>query len=157
MFRLSPEGEEFVKMELKRYEDRRSAIIPALFRVQKENGGWVSPDCVAYLSQVMDLPTVYIEEVMSFYTMFNRKPVGRYHVQVCTNLSCAMNGGRELLDHLCEEFKTPKGTVSADGKFTFSQVECLGSCGTAPMMQVNEDYHENLTEKTEVVLLRRMK
>jgi NADH-quinone oxidoreductase subunit E len=157
MFRLSPEGEEFVKMELKRYEDRKSAIIPALYRVQKENGGWVSNESVAYLSQIMDLPEVYIEEVLSFYTMFNRKPVGRYHVQVCTNVSCAMNGGRELLDHLCEEFKTAKNTVSADGKFTFTNVECLGSCGTAPMMQVNADFHENLTEKSAAELLRKMK
>src|SRR5690242_2175321 len=101
MFRMSPEGEAFVKNELKRYEDRRSAVIPALFRVQKENGGWVSPDCVAYLSTLMDLPQVYIEEVLTFYTMFNRKPVGKYHVQVCTNISCAMNGGRELFYHLC--------------------------------------------------------
>lgn len=157
MFRLSPAGEDFVKVELKRYEDRKSAIIPVLFRVQKENGGWVSPDCVAYLANLMDLPDKDIEEVLSFYTMFNRKPVGQFHVQVCTNVSCAMNGGRELLDHLCEEFKTSLGTVSADGRYTFSQVECLGSCGTAPMMQVNDDYHENLTNDSAAELLRRMK
>jgi len=157
MFRLSSEGEAFVKSELKRYEDPHSAIIPALYRVQKENGGWVSPDCVRYLAQLMDLPDAHIEEVLTFYTMFNKKPVGKYHVQVCTNVSCAMNGGRELLQHLCAEFKTSPDSVSPDGRYTFSQVECLGSCGTAPMMQVNDEYLENLTNDKAVELLRRMK
>jgi NADH-quinone oxidoreductase subunit E len=157
MFRLSPEGEAFVKKELSRYEDRRSAIIPALYRVQKENGGWVSAECVTYLSKAMDLPESYIEEVLTFYTMFNRKPVGKFHVQVCCNISCAMNGGRELMNSLCSTFKTEPGAVSSDGRYTFSAVECLGSCGTAPMMQVNDDYYENLTEQSAVEILRGLK
>lgn len=157
MFRLSPEGEEFVKKELKRYEDRHSAIIPALYRVQDENGGWVSPEAVHYLSGLMDLPQTHIEEVLKFYTMFNQRPVGKYHVQVCTNISCSMNGGRELMNRLCQEFKTEENQVSADGRFTFTRVECLGSCGTAPMMQVNDEYHENLTEEKACKLLQGMK
>jgi NADH-quinone oxidoreductase subunit E len=157
MFQLSADGEKFVKSELKRYEDPHSAIIPALYRVQKENGGWVSPECVAYLAKLMDLPDSHIEEVLTFYTMFNKKPVGKYHVQVCTNISCAMNGGRELLDHLCQEFRTDEGAISTDKRFTFTRVECLGSCGTAPMMQVNDDYHENLTHDSATQLLKGLK
>lgn len=157
MFKLSAEGEAFVKKELGRYEDRHSAIIPALYRVQTENGGWVSKDCVAYLSQLMDLPEGAIEEVLTFYTMFNQKPVGKLHVQVCANISCAMNGGRELAAHLSEELGVKENEVSADGRYTITRVECLGSCGTAPMMQVNDNYYENLTPEKAVKLLREMK
>ena len=144
MFTLSPEGAEFVKKELTRYETPYSAIIPALFRVQREQG-WVAPEAVPYLSKLMSLPEAHINEVLYFYTMFNKKPVGKLHVQVCTNISCAMNGGRELAEQLCKHFGVQPGEVSGDGKVTISKVECLGSCGTAPMMQVNDTYVESLT------------
>jgi len=157
MFELSPEGMEFVKKEMDRYETKRSAIIPCLFCVQKENKGWVSSECVTYLAELMDVPEKWVNEVRTFYTMFNQKPVGKYHVQVCCNISCAMNGGRELAKQLNDTFDTPFGETSADGKFTFSKVECLGSCGTAPMMQVNEDYHENLSFEKAERLLRGLK
>lgn len=157
MFKLSAEGEAFVKKELDRYEDRHSAIIPSLYRVQSENDGWVSQDCVAYLSQLMDLPEAAIEEVLTFYTMFNRKPVGKLHVQVCTNISCSMNGGRELASYLCDKLDVKPGEVSADGRYTVSKVECLGSCGTAPMMQVNDNYYENLTPEKALETLQNMK
>ena len=157
MFELSKEGAAFVKTELNRYEDRKSAIIPSLYRVQKENGGWVSPESVTYLSRLMDLPESAINEVLSFYTMFNRQPVGRYHVQVCCNVSCAMNGGRELADHICNTFSIKDGEISKDGRFTVSRVECLGACDKAPMMQVNETYHEGLTEQKAVEILQGLK
>src|SRR6185312_8778440 len=97
MFKLPPEAEAFVKSEATRYETKYSAIIPSLFRVQKDNG-WVPPEAVPALSQLLGLPEAHINEVLYFYTMFNKKPVGKLHVQVCTNISCAMNGGRELAD-----------------------------------------------------------
>ncbi len=156
MFELSAKGKEFVKKELGRYESRDSAIIPCLYLVQSENGGWVSDEAIEHLSQLMDIPFARIHEVCTFYTMFNRKPVGKYHVQVCTNISCAMNGGRELMNHLCKTFHAVPGEVSKDGRFTFSAVECLGSCGTAPMMQVNDRYLENLTTDSAVKLLEKM-
>jgi NADH-quinone oxidoreductase subunit E len=157
MFKLSKAGEDFVRKELTRYEDRRSAIIPALFCAQKENGGWVSPEAITYLSQLMDMPVAWIEEVFTFYTMFNKEPVGRYHVQVCCNVSCAMAGGRELADHLCKTFDMKDGEISKDGRFTVSRVECLGACDRAPMMQVNDDFLENLTPQSAVELLQQMK
>ncbi len=156
MFKLSDEGNKFVQKELSRYESRRSAILPCLYRAQKENGGYVTPEVVSELSRLMDLPEVQINEVLSFYTMYNKKPVGKFHVQVCCNISCAMNGARELYSHLLKEFKAEDDKLTADGNFTFSRVECLGSCGTAPMMQVNEDYHENLTGDQAVRLLKNM-
>ena len=144
MFKLSAEGQDFVKKELTRYETPYSAIIPALYRVQKENG-WVPEEAVSHLSQLMNIPAAHINEVLHFYTMFNKKPVGRLHVQVCVNISCAMNGARELADSLCKRFNVKYDEVSADKKITISRVECLGSCGTAPMLQVNDKYLENLT------------
>ena len=154
MFKLSDEGLEFVKKELQRYETKRSAIIPCLYKVQEENNGWISDECIAYLSEVMKLPESWINEVFHFYTMFNKKPVGKLHVQVCNNISCCMNGGRELADYIEKKFDVATGEVSADGKVSVSRVECLGSCGTAPMMQVNDQYFENLTPESAVQLLK---
>ena len=139
-FQLSEEGLDFVKKELTRYETKRSAILPCLYRVQKENGGWVSPEAVSYLSKVMEIPEAYINEVLLFYTMYNKKPVGKLHIQVCCNLSCAMNGGRELMEQLCDSFNVKEGEISADEAVTISRVECLGACDIAPMAQVNDKY-----------------
>lgn len=157
MFELSLEGQDYVKKELVRYETKRSAILPCLYRAQKENGGWVSPEVVKYLSEVMEVPEAQIEEVRTFYTMFNSHPVGKYHVQVCCNISCSLNGGRELMSALLQEFNAREDELTSDGKFTFTRVECLGSCGTAPMMQVNEDYHEDLNISKSIEILKGLK
>jgi len=156
MFKLSHEGEDFVKKEMARYETKRSAVIPCLYRVQKENGGWVSAECIAYLAELMDLPSAWISEVVHFYTMFNKEPVGKLHVQVCNNITCCMLGGRELTDHICKEFEVKPEEVTADGNVSVSKVECLGSCGTGPMMQVNDDYFENLTPESAVKIIKEM-
>lgn len=157
MFQLSPEGIKEIKNELGRYEARESAIIPSLYIAQKENKGWISPEVITALSELMEIPASKINEVFKFYTMFNQKPVGKHHVQVCTNISCALEGGRELARHICRELKTKKDEVTADGRFSISNVECLGSCGTAPMMQVNDRYYENLTPESAMNILRGMK
>lgn len=157
MFQLSQEGLGQVKKELARYETKESAIIPALYIAQKENKGWVSDDVIRHLAKVMDIAESKITEVFTFYTMFNQKPVGRYHVQVCDTLSCHISGAPELMKHLCKELRVGLDQVSGDGKFTVSRVECLGSCGTAPMMQVNDAYHENLTPESAMNLLRGLK
>lgn len=157
MFKLSDKGLEEVKKELNRYEARESAIIPSLYIAQKENNGFITPEVIKYLSNVMDLPESRINEVFKFYTMFNQKPVGKFHVQVCTNISCALEGGREMANHICHELGVQYDQMTTDGRFTVSRVECLGSCGTAPMMQVNDTYYENLTPETAMNLLRGMK
>jgi NADH-quinone oxidoreductase subunit E len=156
-FQLSPVGLAEVQKELKRYETKESAIIPSLYIAQRENKGWINVAVIRELSRVMDIPEARINEVFKFYTMFNQKPVGKYHVQVCTNISCSLEGGRELVAHLCKELGTRTGEVTKDGRFTISRVECLGSCGTAPMMQVNDNYYEKLTPESAMNLLREMK
>lgn len=157
MFELSAEGVQKVKKEMTRYESVDSAIIPSLYVAQKENKGWINDDVIRALAKVMALPEAKINEVFTFYTMFNQKPVGRYHVQVCATLSCHVNGAQDLIHHMCRELKVKMNQVTADGKFTISRAECLGSCGTAPMMMVNEDYHENLTPESAMNLLRSLK
>ncbi|MDE0151737.1 MAG: NAD(P)H-dependent oxidoreductase subunit E [Bdellovibrionales bacterium] len=137
MFKLSPEGIEFVKKEMVRYETKLSAVIPCLYRVQDENEGWISPECVAYLSRLMDLGESEIYEVLTFYTMFNQKPVKPLHVQVCCNVSCAMQGSRKILEELKKQ---------NNSNVTLSAVECLGSCDTAPVLQINrEPYMEKVS------------
>ncbi len=157
MFQLSADGLAEVKKELNRYETKESAIIPSLYIAQKENNGWISPDVIHHLSEVMDIPESKINEVFRFYTMFNQKPVGKYHIQVCANISCALEGGRELADYICKELKVKVDELTEDGRFTVSRVECLGSCGTAPMMQVNDRYYENLTNESAMNILRGLK
>lgn len=157
MFKLSPEGESFVKSELARYETKESAIIPSLYQVQKENEGWVPPEAIQYLGTLMGLPVSRINEVFHFYTMFNKEPVGKYHVQVCCNVACAMAGTREMIEDFCKDYGVDENEMTKDKKFTFTRVECLGACDKAPMMQVNDDYYEGLTLDSAKKILREFK
>ena len=145
MFQLANERVEKIKSEMQRYETKQSAIIPALYQVQ-EQYGWVSKEALDFLADLMEIPVAEIREVFTFYTMFNQKPTGKFHLQVCTNISCSMSGGRELTDYICKKLNVKPGDTTADGKFSVSKVECLGSCDTAPVMQNNFEYHENLNE-----------
>lgn len=157
MFQINEETKAFVKKECARYETRESAIIPSLYKVQEQNKGWVPEEAITQLSQVMDIPEARINEVFHFYTMFNKEPVGRHHVQVCCNVACAMAGTREMLQEFLHDHDVEKDEMTKDGKFTFSAVECLGACDKAPMMQVNEKYHENLTVESVKKLLKELK
>ena len=153
---LTPKMKIFIQKELKRYEDRHSALIPCLFEAQREFG-FISREVIDLLASEMDIPPSRVAEVSDFYTMFNKKPVGKYHIQVCTNISCAMVGARETADYIREKIGVAYDEVSPDGKFTVSRVECLGACGMAPMAQINDDYHENLDHQKIDKLLERLK
>jgi NADH-quinone oxidoreductase subunit E len=102
----------------------------------------------------MDISVSRINEVSKFYSMFNQKHMGKYHVQICNNIGCVLNGSRELAEDVLKAMHTKINDTSLDGKFCFTFVECLGSCGTAPMMQVNEDYYENLTSEKAIGILK---
>jgi NADH-quinone oxidoreductase E subunit len=128
-----------------RYPFKRAALIPALHLVQRRHG-WIPPEAMAELAGILEIRPVEVMEVVSFYTMLNPAPVGRYHIQVCRNLSCALRGARRIARHLSSRLGIEVGGTTADGRFTLSEVECMGSCGTAPMLQLNDDYYEDLTE-----------
>jgi len=135
-----------------KYPSARSALLPALAAAQREHG-WLSPEVMAEVAEVMELPPVEVASVASFYTLFNRRPVGRHLIQVCTNISCSLLGAEHIVEHLKKKLGIEVGETTPDGKFTLLEVECLGSCGTAPVMQVDETYYERLTpEKVNEVL-----
>lgn len=138
-FSLSKEGQALIKREMTRYETRRSCLIPCLWQIQKEKG-WVPPEAVPWLSCKTKIPESQIYEALMFYTLFNKKKVGKFHVQVCGNVSCAMQGGREMIKKLCETFNVKEGQLSVCGNWTISRVECLGACDEAPVIQLNDQY-----------------
>lgn len=120
-----------------------SLVIPCLHRIQ-EDRGYIAESDIDELAAYLGVPRIQIEENLSFYTLFRRKPIGRWHIQVCRNVSCAMNGAERLVDRLSRKLGIAPGGTTADGKFTLSTVECLGSCGTAPVVMINGTYHESV-------------
>lgn len=141
---FSAEVEAEIDWHLSKYPVMRSAILPLMFVVQRERG-YLDPPGVAYLARRLNLRITDIWEVATFYSMLNTEPVGKYHIQICKTLSCKIMGERGITEHVCTKLGIRPGETTADGKFTVSLVECLGSCGTAPMFQIGFDYHENLT------------
>lgn len=149
---FSAEVEQEIDRHLAKYPVKRSAIIPLMFIVQRERG-YLDPAGVLYLANRLSLRTTDIWEVATFYSMLNTEPVGKYHIQVCRTLSCKIRGAGTITEHCSKKLGIKPGETTADGLFTLSEVECLGSCGTAPMFQLNFDYHENLTpEKVDQIL-----
>ncbi|CAN5463219.1 NADH-quinone oxidoreductase subunit NuoE [soil metagenome] len=133
-------------------ERSRSALIPLLMLVQRERG-WVDNPGVNFLARFLNLEVTDVWETATFYSMFNLRPVGRHHLQICKTLSCKIMGESEITDHICSKLGIHPGETTEDGKYTVTMVECLGSCGTAPMMQIGFDYHEDLTvEKVDNIL-----
>lgn len=132
---------------------KRSALIPLLLLVIQRERGWIDNQSVNFLAKFLDLEITDVWETATFYSMFNLHPVGRHHIQICKTLSCKIMGEPEITDHICSKLGIKPGETTDDGKFTVSMVECLGSCGTAPMMQIGFDYHEDLTkEKVDKIL-----
>jgi NADH-quinone oxidoreductase subunit E len=131
---------------------KRSALIPLLFVIQRERG-WIDNGGVNFLAKFLDLEVTDVWETATFYSMFNLRPVGRHHLQICKTLSCKIMGEPEITEHICSKLGIHAGETTDDGKFTVSLVECLGSCGTAPMMQIGFDYYEDLTiEKVDKII-----
>ena len=151
-FKFNEENEKKFNELLKRYPNKASLSLPSLWMVQYQEG-WISEDAMIYLAEKLDTTPIDIQSIASFYTMFNLKPVGKYHIQVCKTLSCKLCGSQEIRNHLEKRLGIKFGQSTKDMKFTLSEVACLGSCGTAPVMQLNDDYIENLTiEKLDEVL-----
>jgi NADH-quinone oxidoreductase subunit E len=141
---FSPAVEAEIDRHLAKYPVKRSAILPLMFIVQRERG-FLDPPGVAYLARRLRLRITDIWEVATFYSMLHTKPIGKYHIQVCRTLSCKIMGADKITKYCSERLGIKPGETTGDGRFSLSEVECLGSCGTAPMFQINFDYHENLT------------
>lgn len=133
-----------IKEKAARYPKRKSAILPAL-TVAYRQLGYVNDEIYAEISGVIDVPYVEIAEAATFYTMFPKRPVGKYLIQICHNISCALVAADSMTEYIEQKLGIKKGETTSDKLFTLITVECLGSCATAPMMQINDDFHENLT------------
>lgn len=148
-FALSEERERQLSEILSRYPNKMAACIPVLHLCQEANDNWVSQDVVEFVAKRLDLSTAHVQGVVTFYTLFNQEPPGKHQIWVCRTLSCALNGSEDILKHCEKRLGVKVGETSKDGKVTLRTAECLASCGTGPMMQVDKTFHENLT--TEIV------
>jgi NADH-quinone oxidoreductase subunit E len=132
---------------------QKSALIPLLHLAQAEFDGWLSPASMDYVASLLKIQSIEAYEVASFYSMFNLKPVGKCLIEVCRTSSCWLRGSNEIIEHIEKKLGIKEGETTADGMFTLKTVECLGSCGTAPMMMIGAQYHENLThDKVDTIL-----
>ena len=144
-FALSAERERQLAEILSRYPNKMAACIPVLHLCQEENQNWVSEEVITFVAEKLELSAAHVKGVVTFYTLFNQKPVGRHQVWVCQTLSCALRGSEAILAHCEKRLGCHVGETSKDGKVTLRTAECLASCGTAPMMQVDKKYYENLS------------
>ncbi|RMD85763.1 MAG: NAD(P)H-dependent oxidoreductase subunit E [Candidatus Dadabacteria bacterium] len=153
---LSDEAERKVSELKSRYPDKKSAVMPALYVAQEELG-YLNRKAILWVSARLEIPPVHVLEVATFYTMYYKKPVGKYHFQVCRTLSCAIRGGgKKITSYLKKRFGIEPNEVTPDGMWSYEEVECLGSCGTAPMCEINDVYFENLTEEKIEEIIKRI-
>ncbi len=146
------EFEKRVDAIVARYPAPKAALLPVLWEVQ-ERQGWINSEAEAWAADRLGVSAAHVHGAVTFYTMYKQRPLGKYHIQVCTTLSCMLRGCDALMEHLRNKLGIREGEVTPDGKFSLVRVECLGSCGTAPMFQLNDDYHEDLTlEKVDRLL-----
>ncbi len=130
-----------------RYPNKVALLLPALHQAQDETG-WLPPEVMEEIGLYIGIHPAQVREVASFYTMYNLKPVGKYHLKICTNVACALRGAEKLVEHCEKRFDIACGETTSDRRFTIMEEECLGACGTAPAMMLNDDYHENLDAKS---------
>jgi NADH-quinone oxidoreductase E subunit len=151
-------SETYKKFEetVARYPKKEAAILPVLYLAQQEFG-FLGSEAIEYVARLMGQSPARVHGVVSFYTMLNTKPIGRYHIQVCRTLPCALRGAERLTSFIKKALGIELGQTTGDGRFTLSEVECLASCGTAPMMQINDDYYENLTDEKVTEILASLK
>ena len=144
MIQFSEEAMRRYHQILSHYPAKRAALLPVLTLAQREFG-WISQEVADYLSELMGYPPSDILSVATFYTMLQKKPVGKFHMEICRNVSCWLMGTYPCVDEIKRQLKVDVGEITPDGKFSWNLTECLGSCGTAPAMQVGDRYFENLT------------
>jgi NADH-quinone oxidoreductase subunit E len=154
-FALSPDRERKLAEILERYPTKMAATLPLLHLCQDQNG-WISDEVVDFVSKRLDLSPAHVKGVVTFYTLFNQEKPGKHQVWVCRTLPCALRGAYDVIEHCEKRLGIKCGETTPDGKVTLRTAECLASCGTAPMMQVDKEYHENLTRERVDAILRRL-
>lgn len=156
---FSEETMKLVNKIISRYPQgkQKSALLPLLHVAQSEFDGWLSPEVMDYVASILNIKPIEVYEVATFYSMFNTEPVGKCLIEVCRTSPCWLRGAEDIVEHLEKKLKIKDGETTADGMFTLKTVECLGSCGTAPMLQCGADYHENLTNEKVDQLVERWK
>lgn len=154
-FEFTAENKAWANEQLKKFPDGRqaSAIIPLFWRAQKQAGGWLPEPAIRYVADFLSMPYMRAMEVATFYTMFNLAPVGEHFVQLCGTTPCWLNGS-DALKKVCKDVIGDERQVTADGKFSWMEVECLGACANAPMVQINDDFYEDLTAENFEALLK---
>ena len=155
-FEFNAQNIEKVDDILKKYpsDRKKSAVMPLLDLAQRQNDNYISKDIIAKISEILDLPEIRVYEVATFYTMYNLKPVGKFLLQVCGTTPCMLRGSQDLIDLCKEKFGIGLEETSSDEYFTLKEVECLGACVNAPVVQINDDYYEDLTKESfEKILL----
>lgn len=146
-FQFTTENLKKVSEFIAKYPHGRqaSAVLPLLDLAQRQCGGWVPQAAIEEVARLLAMPAIRVYEVASFYTMFNLKPVGKYHLQLCGTTPCWLKGAGELKDHCAQKWGIKEGQVTANGQFSLVEVECLGACVNAPVIQINDDFYEDLT------------
>ena len=145
MIEFSAEAKLRFDRILSHYPEKRAALIPVLALAQREVGGWISPEVAEYVGELMGYPSSDVLSVATFYTLLRRKPVGRYHLEICRNVSCWLMGANACMDEAKKLLGVEAEQITSDGKFSWNFTECLASCGTGPAMQVGARYFEDLT------------
>lgn len=153
---ISHETKKRLQEILSIYPNKTSAVLPAVYIAQEEFG-YISDQVLQCLAKFLEMSPVFVKNTVSFYTMFKGEDIGRYLIQVCSTLSCSLMGASDILEHMKKKLKIDIGETTKDKKFSLVKVECLGSCGTAPVIRINDDYYENLTEEKIDMLLNDLK
>lgn len=144
---ITPEDQNYLNELLNHYETKRAALLPVLTFLQNKTQ-WITPEVEKFAAEFLDLPIIKVREVVSFYTMYYQKPIGKYHFQVCRTLSCALNGAENLMQDLQNLLGIGFGEVSADGLFSLEHVECLAACDKAPTVRINNKYYHQQTKES---------
>ena len=157
-FAFNEENLAWAKAQIAKFPEGKqwSAVIPLLWRAQEQHDGWLPEPAIRYVGELLDMPYIRVYEIATFYTMFNLSPVGKYFIQLCGTTPCMLRGAEEL-KAVCRKVIGPERKVTADGLFSWLEVECLGACVNAPMVQINKDYFEDLTPDSLTTLLTKLK
>lgn len=155
-FKFTEENIQKVEAVLKKYPEKKAAVMSVLYLAQDQNG-YISGEVMKEVAFLCEMPEADVLGVVTFYTMYHKKPMGKYHIQVCTNVSCMLRGAYDIYGKVKDKLGIDNGGVTPDHQFSLEEVECMGSCGTAPMIAVNEDYFENLDVPSTLKILESLK